>query len=116
MDKTMHYRQLIEQQIQHIVDLINRQYKTDDGEGIAHCVFDEQRHNYLLVKTGWSKGKRSEGTTLFLRLRDGKIHVEQDWTEYGIANSLIDAGVPEEDIVLAFQSPWLRERVAASQS
>jgi hypothetical protein len=116
MDKPKHYRKLIEKQIQDVVDLVNRQYKTDEGEGIAHCVFDERRNNYLLVKAGWNKGRCSEGTTLFLRLRDGKIYIEQDWTEYGIANSLIDAGVPEEDIVLAFQSPWLRERVAASQS
>jgi len=116
MDTMSHYRDLIEQHIEELVNLVNRQYKTDDGEGVAHCVFDEQRGNFLLVSAGWSKGEKSDGTTLFVRLKDGKIHIEQDWTEYGIANWLIDAGIPEEDIVLAFQSPWLRERMAANQS
>ncbi|WP_442921720.1 element excision factor XisI family protein [Microcoleus sp. Aus8_D2] len=28
--------------------------------------------------------------------------MEEDWTEYGIATDLVAAGVPKEDIVLAF--------------
>lgn len=112
MDRMMHYRQLIEEHITRIVELVNRQYRTDEGEGIAHCVFDEDHDNYALVKAGWTKGRRSRGTSLFVRLRDGKIHVEEDWTEDGIANALVEAGVPEDDIVLAFQSPALREREA----
>ncbi|MEX0718544.1 MAG: XisI protein [Planctomycetaceae bacterium] len=112
MDRMTRYRKLIEDHITRIVELVNRQYKTDEGDGIAHCVFDEERDHYLLVKSGWTKGRRSKGTTLFVRLRDGKIHVEEDWTEDGIANALIATGVPDEDIVLAFQSPWLREQAA----
>lgn len=116
MDKMTHYRELIEGQIRHFVVLVNRQYKTDEGEGVAHCVFDEERDHYLLVKAGWSKGRRSRGTTLFLRLRDGRIYVEEDWTDEGIANALIAAGVPEEDIVLAFQPSSLREEMGVGQA
>lgn len=111
MDKMTHYRELVKHQIQHIADLVNRQYKTDDGEGVAHCVFDEKRDNYLLVKAGWCNGRRSRGTTLFVRLREDGIHVDEDWTEDGVANALIEAGVPQEEIVLAYQSSSQREHL-----
>jgi hypothetical protein len=35
--------------------------------------------------------------------------IEEDWTEAGIADILVRAGVPREDIVLGFQPPDLRQ-------
>jgi hypothetical protein len=115
MDKVTHYRELVKQHICRIADLVNRQYKTDEDEGVAHSVFDEERDCYLLVKAGWTRGRRSRGTTLFVRLRDDKIRIEEDWTEDGIANALIDAGVPDDDIVLAFHAPSMREHMEVGQ-
>ena len=43
------------------------------------------------------------------RLKDGKIWLEEDWTEQGIATELLKAGVPKEAIVLAFQPPEMRQ-------
>jgi hypothetical protein len=40
-----------------------------------------------------------------LRIKDGKIRVEEDWTDAPIVEDLIEAGVPKEDIVLAFHPP-----------
>jgi len=34
--------------------------------------------------------------------------VQRDATEYGVANELVDLGVPREDIVLGFQAPFNR--------
>lgn len=116
MDKMTHYRELVERYIQHVAELVNRQYRTDEGEAVAHCVFDEERDHYLLVKAGWFKGRRSQGTTMFVRIHDGRVHVEEDWTEHGIANALIEDGVPEEDIVLAFHPPAAREQTAVAQA
>jgi hypothetical protein len=47
--------------------------------------------------------------TVYVRLRDGKFWVEEDWTEEGIATALLTAGVPKEDIVLAFHEPKMRQ-------
>ncbi|MBV7335811.1 XisI protein [Chloroflexi bacterium TSY] len=33
-------------------------------------------------------------------------HIQHDATDIGIANELVDRGVPKEDIVLAFHSPY----------
>ena len=47
--------------------------------------------------------------TVYVRIRDGKFWIEEDWTEDGIATDLVRAGVPKEDIVLAFHEPKLRQ-------
>jgi hypothetical protein len=43
--------------------------------------------------------------TVYVRIRDRKFWIEEDWTEDGIATDLVRAGVPKEDIVLAFHEP-----------
>jgi hypothetical protein len=47
--------------------------------------------------------------TVYVRVKDGKIWIEQDLTEEGIGNALLQAGVPKEDIVAAFHDPELRQ-------
>jgi hypothetical protein len=42
-------------------------------------------------------------------LRDSTFLIEQDWTERGITCQLLEAGVPKEDIVLAFHDPESRQ-------
>ncbi len=59
-------------------------------------------------KISWPSGRRIDETTFFARIRDGKFLIEEDWTEDGIATELIEAGVPKEDIVLAFHEPEMR--------
>ena len=44
-----------------------------------------------------------------VQLHDGKIWIEKDTTEDGIATDLMREGVPREDIVLAFHPPEMRQ-------
>src|SRR4051812_34371316 len=74
----------------------------------AQCIFDETHDHYLLVYYGWDKGQRYYITALHVRIKDGKIHVEEENTEEGIATELIRAGVPENQIVMGFHPPSLR--------
>jgi hypothetical protein len=46
--------------------------------------------------------------TLYARLRNGKILIENDWTSDGLATELVERGVPCEDVVLAFHPPEMR--------
>ena len=57
---------------------------------------------------GWHGKQRDFGVTVYLRIKQGKIWIEEDWTKQGIANELLEAGVPFEDIVLGFQHPSKR--------
>jgi len=43
---------------------------------------------------------------------DGKLWIQRDGTEHGIARDLLEAGVPREQIALAFRPPDLRARGA----
>ena len=40
---------------------------------------------------------------------DRKFWIEEDWKEDWIATDLVRAGVPKEDIVLAFHEPGMRQ-------
>lgn len=105
MDKVERYEELIRAYILSFVELSRR----SPIPGIETLpVFDERNQHYLLVNVGWQNGRRQRATTLFARIHDGKIWIEEDWTEEGLANALTKAGVPKSDIVLAFQPPDMR--------
>ena len=55
MDKLTHYGTLIKRHLSDLVELIKRQ-PTPGVETL--CVFDEERHQYLLLRTGWSQDQR----------------------------------------------------------
>jgi hypothetical protein len=105
MDKLNHYRYLIRQILIHCAELVNRRPKTNKQ---TEVVFDEERDHYMLVTVGWLGQQRIRGTTVYVRIRDGKFWIEEDWLENGITSDLLAAGVPKEDIVLAFQPPEMR--------
>ncbi|WP_425445542.1 element excision factor XisI family protein [Tychonema bourrellyi] len=51
---------------------------------------------------------RSDYCIIYIEIKDGKIWIERDGTEIGVANELLEAGVPKTDIVLAFYAPYRR--------
>jgi hypothetical protein len=105
VDKLTTYRSLIKRLLSEYAALLNRR----PSPGIETlCVFDDTRDAYLVVNVGWAQKRRVQDHTLFVRLRNGKIWIEEDGTEDGITAELLEAGVPKEDIVLAFQSPEMR--------
>lgn len=81
----------------------------EEDSGIDRIVIcDEERGHYQLGRWGWDKGKRAKWMNFYFRLKNGKFWIEFDLTEAGIANDLLEAGVPREDIVLAFHEPEMR--------
>ena len=105
MDELKHYRELIKQTLTEQADLM----QSNPVAGLETiCILDEKSDQYLLLNVGWENEQRIRYTTLHVRIHNGKIWIEEDWTEEGIAPALIEAGVPKEDIVLAFQPPAMR--------
>jgi hypothetical protein len=101
----------IDEYRRHIEEIINEhaQYKVSHGDIEIQTVFDRENDHYLLMAVGWNGYDRIEGFSLHLDIKDGKIWIQWDGTEYGVANELVDRGVPKEDIVLAFHAPYKRE-------
>ncbi|MDJ0547721.1 MAG: element excision factor XisI family protein, partial [Microcystis sp. M49637_WE12] len=46
---------------------------------------------------------------IHIRIKNERVYIEQDWTEIGITSQLLEAGIPKEDIVLAFHDPASRK-------
>jgi hypothetical protein len=63
----------------------------------------------LWFQTGWSGDRKIRGITVYIRIKNEKIYIEEDWTEEGIANELLRENVPKDDIVLAFHDPESRK-------
>jgi hypothetical protein len=74
----------------------------------AKTVFDESSNVFVVIVEGWQDVKRLHGCHAHLEINEGKIWIQLDGTEYGIANELLAAGVPKDRIVLAFKSPQAR--------
>jgi XisI protein len=105
MDRVTHYRQLIKQALTEYAALLNSPPQPDYEVTLA---FDDERQQYLLRRVGWTLAGRLRQTDLHISLRNGKIWIEEDWTEEGIATWFLEQGVPPSDIVLGFQPPQLR--------
>jgi hypothetical protein len=46
---------------------------------------------------------------IHIDLRDGKVWIQHDGTEDGVAGELVEAGIPRDRIVLAFHHPSKRK-------
>ena len=105
MDKLTRYRALIRQFLQEKADLMNN-HPIPGLETLR--LFDEKSDTYLVYTLGWHNRERQQYVTLLARLHEGKIWIEEDGTEEGLADLLVEAGVSKEDIVLAFHAPEMR--------
>ena len=72
-------------------------------------IFDTERDRYQVLNLGWQDLTRIFGCIIYVEIKDGKIWIERDGTEIGIANELVEVGVPKQDIVLAFKAPYKRK-------
>ncbi|MDX2229689.1 MAG: XisI protein [Leptolyngbyaceae cyanobacterium bins.349] len=102
MDSLVTYRQLVQRLLTEHASLVW------DDRIKAETIFDREQDRYMLVYVGWRGSERVYGTVLHVDLIDNKIWVQQDGTEVGIANKLVDHGVPKQDIVLGFDPPKMR--------
>ncbi len=75
----------------------------------AETIFDLEQDRYQLVYVGWLDEKRLYGVVLHVDIIGDKIWIQQDGTEVGIANELVELGVPHQDIVLGFDPPTMRQ-------
>lgn len=103
MDNLERYRQIIRNILKQYVNIT---YANADIEN--QSVFDPETDQYLIVSTGWSPEGRIHGCLIHVGIKDGKIWIQRDGTEDGVANELVQAGIPKEEIVLGFHEPEVR--------
>ncbi|MEQ8468418.1 element excision factor XisI family protein [Coleofasciculus sp. F4-SAH-05] len=102
MDK-LNYRQLVQAILKrHVGNGLNSNTE-------VQLIFDPERDRYQVLHIGWEGLSRVFGCIIYVEIKDGKIWIERDGTEIGVANELVEAGVPKQDIVLAFHAPYKRK-------
>jgi len=87
----------------------NSESDTEDSEVETQIVFDLERDRYLMFHIGWRGERRVFGCVIHIEIKQEKIWIQRDGTEIGIANQLIETGVPKSDIVLGYRSPYMRK-------
>jgi hypothetical protein len=103
MDTLSEYRRIVR-------DLI-REYarvRPSVGDVQAEVILDESNDHYELVHSGWNDIYRIHGSLLHIDIRDGKVWIQHDGTEDGVAEELVAAGIPRDHIVLAYKHPEIR--------
>lgn len=103
MDRLESYRETIERILS---DYASIPYSYGDFQ--TEVVFDRTRDRYLMVNVGWHGKRRVHGCLVHIDIIDGKIWIQLDGTEQGIALDLEEAGIPKERIVLGFREPEIR--------
>ena len=104
MDKLDGYRQIVR-------EILTEHGKVQPvyGEISMKLLFDVERDRYQLLRTGWQGDRRVFGALIHIDLEDGKIWIQYDGTEIGVANELTEKGISKTDIVLAYHSPFMRQ-------
>lgn len=98
------YQEIIEKVLNDYADFLG-----NDDNVQTELVFDRKRDRYLLVETGWENTRRIYGILLHLDIINGKIWIQHDGTEEGIANELVANNIPKDRIVLGFKSLQRRQ-------
>jgi hypothetical protein len=104
MDSLSAYRQAVES-----VLTVYTKIPYAHGELRCEALFDREQDRYALVTLGWNAGKRVHFVLVHIDIVDGKVWIEKDNTEDGVATELVQAGIPKSQIVLAFRPPEVRQ-------
>jgi len=106
MGKLEHYQTIIERILgEHLEQL------PQEDEIEVFALNDRDSGHFMILEVGWQPPQRIYNIVFHIALKDDKIWIEQDMTEYGVARELIEAGIPSEVIELGFQPPEMRPHI-----
>ncbi len=103
MDRVNEYRAIVRRVIEEYAS-----YRPSHGNIETEAVVDAARDHYEVMHVGWDGVRRVHGSAVHVDIIDGKIWIQYDGTSRPIAEELAAAGIPREDIVLAFHPAELR--------
>ena len=104
MDKITRYREIVRQIVfEYAKD------KSSPNEITTEILIDSERDHYKVMHVGFDDLSRVYGSVIHLDIINEKIWVQYDGTNRPVAEALLKAGVPREDIVLGFHPVQLRQ-------
>jgi len=103
MDRLEHYRAIVRQLIEEYA-----RYKPSHGQIETEAIVDRERDHYEVMHVGWDGVRRVHGSVVHIDIIGGKVWVQYDGTSRPVAEELLAAGIPREDIVLGFHPADVR--------
>jgi hypothetical protein len=83
-------------------------HKPSYGNLDYQVVFDLERKQFQVLVIGWLNDRYHCQVIVHLEVRNKLVWLQQDLTDANIAEQLIEAGIPREQIVLGFQPEYKR--------
>jgi len=103
MDTVERYSQIVRNLITDYAGIPAR-----NGEVEDKAFFDEANGRYLLMAVGWEGSERVHAVVFHIDIVGDKIWLQRNHTNRDIAQELVDAGIPRENIVIGYRHPELR--------
>jgi hypothetical protein len=103
MDRVDRYRQIVRRVIDEYAE-----GRPSHGEIASEAIVDPSRDHYEVMHVGWDRERRIHGSVIHLDIIDGKVWIQHDGTDRPVAEELLAAGIPREDIVLGFHPARVR--------
>jgi len=105
MDTLTRYRQIVQEVLEPYTRI---EYANVDIRNELVC--DKNTDRFLILSMGWGKVPkgRIHGCLIHIDIIDGKVWIQRDGTDHGVAADLEEAGIPKTDIGLGFHAPRLR--------
>lgn len=104
MDTLKRYQEIVSKLIREYAS-----YKPSHGQIETEAIIDLERNHYEVMHIGWDGPRRVHGSVVHIDIIDGKIWIQYDGTSRPVAEKLLEAGVPREDIILGFHPAELRQ-------
>ena len=107
MDKLERYQNAVKDILLDIHRLGN---SARNREGIdSQYIFDSENNHYVLIDVGWRKREYIYASFVHIDIKDEKIWIQRNNTEWDLAELLVKKGVKKEDIILGLHSPFMRQ-------
>lgn len=97
MDRIDTYRQIV-QEVLREQTVVPISY----GNITLETVFDTDQDHYVVMFTGWNNDNRVYGPLAHIDIIDGKLWIQRDGTAEGLPVLLMEKGVPNDQIVIAY--------------
>ncbi len=76
----------------------------------GQLIHDPQKGHFLVYSIHWREDKMQYGCYLHIEVKDdGKVWIQHDGTDLSVADALVERGIPKDQIVLGFRSPFYRK-------
>jgi hypothetical protein len=103
MDTLIKLDQVIESVLQQTVDTLS----VHENENFQ-IIIDADRKNFVLIMLGWEGHRRVHDCLVHIQIIHDRIWIQHDGIEDSITESLEAAGIPKNQIVLAFYPEHVR--------